>query len=174
MCNALDITTDPFGSRRNPMTKAQRVAWAALTASALMGLHGSASATPTTVHASLCVSQYYMPASAMVWGINGVVNVSSDHWFLTCPLPRASDVSVAGMQVSVNGFVPTASEIQCTVSTVTKGGVEIGRSPPHFTGPGKFQMTQHLSQAQVPLQSTQSVRCRMPPQSQLFNITVNL
>lgn len=155
------------------MTTTQRAVSTALALGALLGVHGSACAAATTVHASICVAEDIIPATDLARGIDGLTNKSSETAYIACPIVRSKEPSAAGMHAFVSGFVPNGSTLWCTLLTAKKSGGGTGHSF-NFTGPGTFQLGNFLSQAEMPWQSVQSVECSLPPNAQLFNITVIL
>jgi len=137
----------------------------------LLGLHGPAAASVTTVHATACKPGGDLPNSGLWLYQTGVKNLSSDYLEVVCPVPRLRSASATSLKVWVDGSVPPGYWMTCRLVSTNAGRV-LGIASFNVNGdtaPFDLALTL-LGSYFVPDTSAQFVACGMPPGAMLFDI----
>jgi len=137
----------------------------------LLGLHGPAAASVTTVHATACKSTGDSSLVALSLDASGATNLSSVPLEVVCPVPRLRSASATSLKVWVDGSVPPGAVMTCRLVSTDAGRV-LGTASFNVAGattPFDLSLTL-LGSYFVPDTSAQFVACNLPPNATLFDI----
>ena len=137
----------------------------------LLGLHGLASASPTTEHATVCRSAGDQPFAGLSFDPTGATNASGGLLQVVCPVEHTRPVNAQGLTVWVDGLVPPGSSMTCALYSTDAGGYAHAGSRFNVSGASApFDRPLSLPLGLVPDTSGLFVTCAMPANAVLFDI----